>query len=36
LMKEVGAKKVVIGKLEGEFKDKLEFQGRQIEIMFFK
>ncbi|MBI4009595.1 MAG: isoleucine--tRNA ligase [Candidatus Aenigmarchaeota archaeon] len=36
LMKEVGAKKVVIGRLEGEFKDKLEFQGRQIEIMFFK
>lgn len=36
LMKEVGARKLSIGKLEGKYKGKLEFEGKTIEIAFDK
>lgn len=36
LMKEVGAKELIIGKLHGKYKDKLEFEGKIIEIAFDK
>jgi isoleucyl-tRNA synthetase len=36
LMKEVGARKLSIGKLEGKYKGKLEFEGKIIEIAFDK
>lgn len=36
LMKEVGAKKLTIGALKGKYKDKLEFEGKAIDIAFNK
>lgn len=36
ITKEVGAKQLVVGKSEGNFKDKLDFEGKLIEIGFDK
>ena len=36
LKKQVGAKKVAVGKLEGKFKGKLQFEDKEIEIAFGK